>query len=180
MFYEIFEKLCHDNLTSPFAFCKEIGLSGGTAAYWKKSGRPPKRETLEKIAQKFDVSVDYLLGREEPKSNLRTVTIVDASGNIPAQNVKSKKVQKVQIGMDFGSGTIVKKAASPKVAYIKSVPVKAEWIKGTPPEPIALRATENEWKKILSTMTDESLVKLKDYAELLILQQRSQENEAKK
>lgn len=184
MFYEIFEKLCHDNLTSPFAFCKEIGLSGGTAAYWKKSGRPPKRETLEKIAQKFGVSVDYLLGREEPKSNLRTVTIVDASGNIPAQNVKSKKVQKVQIGMDFGTISEkmanVKKAASPKVAYIKSVPVKAEWIKGTPPEPIALRATENEWEKILSTMTDESLVKLKDYAELLILQQRSQENEAKK
>lgn len=69
MFYEIFEKLCHDNNTSPFSFCKSIGLAGGTAAYWKKSGKPPKRETLEKIAEKFEVSVDYLLGRKEQKKS---------------------------------------------------------------------------------------------------------------
>ena len=65
MFYDIFEGLCKKNGTSPFACCKEIGLSGGTAAYWKKAGKPPNRETLEKLAAKFGVSVDYLLGRNE-------------------------------------------------------------------------------------------------------------------
>lgn len=65
MFYDIFEDLCKKNGTSPFACCKEIGLSGGTAAYWKKAGKPPKLETLEKIAAKFGVSVDYLLGRNK-------------------------------------------------------------------------------------------------------------------
>ena len=64
MFYDIFEELCKKHGTSPFALCKKIGLSGGSAAYWKKCGKPPKRETLEMIAQEFGVSVDYLLGRE--------------------------------------------------------------------------------------------------------------------
>jgi len=65
MFYDIFEKLCKENNTSPFACCKEIGLSGGTAAYWKRSGKSPKLETLEKIAEHFNVSVDYLRGIKE-------------------------------------------------------------------------------------------------------------------
>lgn len=65
MFYDRFEWLCKKHGKSPFGFCKEIGLSGGVAAYWKKSGKPPKRETLEKIAQEFNVTVDFLLGREK-------------------------------------------------------------------------------------------------------------------
>lgn len=65
MFYEIFEALCKQNGISPFACCKEIGLSGGSAAYWKKSGKTPKRETLEKLAERFGVTVDYLIGREK-------------------------------------------------------------------------------------------------------------------
>lgn len=65
MFYETFEALCKQNGISPFACCKEIGLSGGSAAYWKKSGRTPKRETLEKLAERFGVTVDYLIGREK-------------------------------------------------------------------------------------------------------------------
>lgn len=73
MFYDIFESLCKQHGTSPFAVCKEIGLAGGTAAYWKKSGRPPKRETLEAIAEHFGVSVDYLLGRAAPSSNISAV-----------------------------------------------------------------------------------------------------------
>jgi transcriptional regulator with XRE-family HTH domain len=72
MFYERFEKLCHENGTSPFAMCKQIGLSGGTAAYWKKSGNTPKREALEKIADQFGVSVDYLLGREMDSEYLKS------------------------------------------------------------------------------------------------------------
>ena len=32
---------------------------------WESSGRPPKRERLEKLADFFGVSVDFLLGRTE-------------------------------------------------------------------------------------------------------------------
>ena len=117
MFYERFEKLCHDNQTSPFALCKEIGLAGGTAAYWKKSGNTPKRETLEKIAEHFNVTVDYLLGR----------SFVD--------------------GIE------------------------------PPKEPIALSESETKWLYILSRMTDENILKLRDYTRYLIwLQNQANED----
>ena len=64
MFYEVFERLCHERGTSPFACCKAIGLNGGTAAYWKRSGGIPKRETLEKLSEFLGCSVDYLLDRD--------------------------------------------------------------------------------------------------------------------
>ena len=64
MFYDIFAQLCYDNMTTPNAVCLDLGLSNSTATYWKKSGKNPKRETLEKIAERFGVSVDYLIGRE--------------------------------------------------------------------------------------------------------------------
>lgn len=65
MFYDIFESQCRKEGTSPFACCKAIGLNGGTAAYWKKSGGIPKRETLEKIAEHLNCTVDHLLGKQE-------------------------------------------------------------------------------------------------------------------
>ena len=47
------------------AIGKEIAIS--TIAMWEATdGRIPPAETLWKIADYFNVSVDYLLGREEP------------------------------------------------------------------------------------------------------------------
>lgn len=55
------------NGTSPFSVAIELGFSRSTPAYWKRSGNPPKREALEKIAARFGVTVDYLLGKEKEK-----------------------------------------------------------------------------------------------------------------
>ena len=65
MFYDTFAQLCYENRTTPNAVCLELGLSNSTATYWKKSGKAPKRETLEKLAERFGVTVDYLIGREK-------------------------------------------------------------------------------------------------------------------
>lgn len=43
-----------------------------------------------------------------------------------------------------------------------------------PLEPIALRASVSEWTELLNSLSDENLIKLRDYAQLLILQQHSQ------
>lgn len=64
MFYEIFEKLCRDNGTSPSAVCIKLGLSKTASSFWKRTGNVPKRESLEKIAENFGVTVDFLLGRK--------------------------------------------------------------------------------------------------------------------
>ena len=43
--------------------------------------------------------------------------------------------------------------------------------KETPLEPIALKASKKEWIYILERMSDENLIKLRDYARLLLLSQ---------
>ena len=65
VFYEIFESLCKENGTSPSKVCVELGMSKTTSSFWKRTGGIPKREALEKIAERFNVSVDYLVGKEK-------------------------------------------------------------------------------------------------------------------
>ena len=67
LFYDVFEQLCYENRTSPSKVCVELGLSKTASSFWKRTNGIPKRETLEKIAERFNVSVDYLLGKEKEK-----------------------------------------------------------------------------------------------------------------
>lgn len=64
MFWDRFYNLCIENNTKPNRVCKELGFSTATASHWK-AGQRPGSESLNKIAQYFDVSVDYLLGKTE-------------------------------------------------------------------------------------------------------------------
>ena len=62
MFWERFAELCEKKITSPNAVAKIIGVSNATSTKWK-NGTIPNGETLNKIADYFDCSIDYLLGR---------------------------------------------------------------------------------------------------------------------
>ena len=64
MFWERFYNLCIEKGTKPNPVCKELGFSSATATHWK-AGQQPGSDALNKIAQYFDVSVDYLLGKTE-------------------------------------------------------------------------------------------------------------------
>ena len=75
MFYEVLERLCKEHGTTPSAVCVKIGYSKATSSYWKQSHRTPKREALDKIANYFGVSVDYLLGKEKPQNNIIGIPI---------------------------------------------------------------------------------------------------------
>lgn len=67
MFYEKFKKLCDENGVTCNKVALEIGLSNATPTTWKKRGLTPRYETLQKIAEYFHVSVEYLIngGEEE-------------------------------------------------------------------------------------------------------------------
>ncbi|MBQ7950280.1 MAG: helix-turn-helix domain-containing protein [Clostridia bacterium] len=68
MFWKIFVDLCTKNNTSPNAVAKVIGISSASVTYWKQ-GSCPRDTALQKIADHFNVSIDYLLGKEiQPKS----------------------------------------------------------------------------------------------------------------
>ena len=53
---------------SVFDLAEKLNLSRNSIYSWKKSS--PKAETLEKVAEYFDVTTDYLLGRtDNPNSD---------------------------------------------------------------------------------------------------------------
>ena len=67
MFFDIFKLLCEKKGVSPKRATEDIGLSNSITTKWKKTGATPKGDTLQRIADYFGVTTDYLLTGEETK-----------------------------------------------------------------------------------------------------------------
>ena len=63
MFWQRFYDICVAHGTKPNPDAKEIGISSGILTKWKNSGALPSGETLIKLADYFNCSIDYLIGR---------------------------------------------------------------------------------------------------------------------
>lgn len=63
-FFPRFYQLCRNHGTSPNAVGRLLGIPSGSITAWKQ-GAAPRSATLNKIAEHFDVSVDFLLGKNE-------------------------------------------------------------------------------------------------------------------
>ena len=98
MFWDNFIKLCNQINKSPTSVISDLGISRGSVTHWK-SGKVPHHDTLLKIANHFDVTVDYLLGKTddptapELKSNASdtlpiTVTQHNATGETQAEQTE--------------------------------------------------------------------------------------------
>ena len=85
MFKERFIKLCNEKGVAPTVVCQSIGLSNAAFSKWGDESIP-RRATLQKLADYFGVSVDYLLGnaeKEKPSeegSGGEDVVVVNRSG----------------------------------------------------------------------------------------------------
>lgn len=79
MFYDRFVKLCEMKRMSPAAVAKGIGLSNSSTTTWKR-GAIPKGDTLQKLADYFGVSVDFLLDSSNEKQEERDY-IADSAVN---------------------------------------------------------------------------------------------------
>ena len=66
MFYDRLLDLCRENDKKITPVVRELGLSTGGIARWR-NGSSPDGDTLYKIAEYFDVSTDYLLGKSDIK-----------------------------------------------------------------------------------------------------------------
>lgn len=67
-FYNIFIKLCNEAGKSPSKVALEIGTTKPSVTRWK-NGSNPSDATLQKLADYFNVSVDFLTGKEKNKNN---------------------------------------------------------------------------------------------------------------
>ena len=73
MIYEKIETLCAEKGIKITNFCIEITKSPGNLIAWKKDSFKP--DILTKIADYFNISVDYLLGRtDNPEINRSKIT----------------------------------------------------------------------------------------------------------
>lgn len=67
MFFERLKYLMKENNVTFAQLERTLGFSNGSMARWEKSS--PSVEKVQKVADYFNVSVDYLLGRtDNPKS----------------------------------------------------------------------------------------------------------------
>lgn len=67
--YEIFVQLLHEYGVTPYKVSKETGISQTTFSNWKSGRSIPKAESMQKIADYFGVSLEYLLTGK--KSNIK-------------------------------------------------------------------------------------------------------------
>lgn len=65
--YEIFEQLLQKNGISAYKVSKEAGVTQTALSNWKNGRNTPSAQTLQKIADYFGVSIDYLMTGKELK-----------------------------------------------------------------------------------------------------------------
>ena len=73
--YEIYCKLRDERKVRDADVVKETGITKSTFSDWKNGRSKPKQEKLQKIADYFGVTVDYLMtGKEAPKEKPQELT----------------------------------------------------------------------------------------------------------
>ncbi len=68
--YAIFQELLKKNGLKPFDVSKATGISSSTLTDWKMGRSTPKQDKMQKIADYFGVTLDYLMTGKESKSKL--------------------------------------------------------------------------------------------------------------
>lgn len=66
MSYEIFERLCKQKGITPAEVSRRTGIAKATLTNWKKGNYTPKADKMQKIAELFGVSSEYLLTGSDP------------------------------------------------------------------------------------------------------------------
>lgn len=82
MFFDTFKALCDKKGVSCKRAAEEIGLSNSIATKWKKTGATPQGETLNLIADYFNVTADFLLSG---------ATTTPAAGALPTLTAKDER-----------------------------------------------------------------------------------------
>lgn len=76
--YEIFEQLLSKHHVTPYKVAKATGVTTTTLTNWKQGKYTPKQDKLQKIADYFGVTLDYLMtGKEELKEKSPELTSRD-------------------------------------------------------------------------------------------------------
>lgn len=67
--YEIFEQLLQKFNITPYKISKDTGVTQTTLSNWKNGKSTPSTANMQKIADYFNVSIDYLMTGEEKEGS---------------------------------------------------------------------------------------------------------------
>lgn len=98
--YEIFEKLLSEKGVSAYRVAQETGVSTATLTSWKKGIYTPKPEKLQKLADYFEVQLEYLTGASEYKTKTEEMLKhFDDITDLPSlrSQIKDAKIGTIQI-----------------------------------------------------------------------------------
>lgn len=103
-FTDMIQSLLNERKISVSKMLNDLNLAAGSFNNWKKNNAKPNTDTIIKIADYLNVSVDTLLGRDKPKVNetirfytdpieRRGINIGIKSSNIKPVILRESKVQ---------------------------------------------------------------------------------------
>ena len=101
MFYERLKLLCEEKGIKLTNLIQELGMSSGNMNKWK-NGVIPKGNTLSKLADYFNVSVDYLIGKTDEQMNTHHSNNINSSF---VQSNGSVTLGSVSVGSTFNSNS---------------------------------------------------------------------------
>ena len=62
--YDVFENLLKINNVSAYRVSKDLGMPYSTLSEWKAGRSTPKADKLQKLADYFNVTIEYLMGND--------------------------------------------------------------------------------------------------------------------
>lgn len=70
--YEVFEQLLQKRGITPYKVAKEAGVTQTALSNWKSGKSTPTTKTLQKVADYFGVTIDFLMTGKEADENALT------------------------------------------------------------------------------------------------------------
>ena len=98
--YNRFNELLKERNVTAYQVGKATGISTSTLSEWKNGKYTPKMDKVQKIAEYFNVSVDYLLGNEKTSPAELTE---DDELNIYLEELKNRKEMRMLFKLASGA-----------------------------------------------------------------------------
>ena len=105
-FFKKFDELAKAENSSVNAIAKKLELSSGSLTAWK-NGTAPSLKALNKIADYFKVSTDYLLGRTDETKQINAAEIRAELNERRVFDIASKEGGKVSLSLTVDEAKII-------------------------------------------------------------------------
>ena len=137
MFSKILTRLINDNRISQSELANELGTHRQNVYQWVSGKTVPRNDMLSKIADYFEVSIDYLLGKGSEQFTAKAKT------NLQSKNIKQSAKQK--LNTKFKTHKNLKEIFSDNLKYYRKQAglTQDDFAKSVQTDPVYISYIEN-------------------------------------